>query len=529
VNSHSGSIFAHIRWPHFTWGVALRMVADAIMIQAALIMGLVLRLLIFVWWNQASPERFAAALESYAGYFVSSGWQWTLICLVIFYVSGFYTYGRHYRGPYKALVVMQAVLQSFVLFGFVNYYITLDVGFPRLALVMAWLFATGMLVGARVWNQLWSHVVTIERQRVHGNRQPQDRLVLVIGGAGYIGSALLPQLLERGFRVRLLDLLLFGEGPIADVADHPRLEIVRGDFRHVETVAQAMDDVDTVVHLGAIVGDPACNLDEDLTIDVNLSATKMIAEIARAYGVKRFVFSSTCSVYGFCDEVLDEHSQPRPISLYGHTKLGSENVLLEMTEDERFCPTVARFGTIFGLSGRTRFDLVVNLFAAKAKIDGEIPLHGGNQWRPFVHVVDAAAALVRIVEAPTELVSGQIYNVGGEGLNYTIREIAEIVREKVIAAEIREMPADGDDRNYRVDFHKIYNELGFVPRWTIEMGVEQVLEAIASGAVTDYRHSIYSNYKFLSEAGASQLSSSDWARRMIREIAADAELAEQAT
>ena len=161
------------------------------------------------------------------------------------------------------------------------------------------------MVGARIWSHLWARVVSPEREAFTKASRNGNRRILVIGGAGYIGSALLPKLLDRGHHVRLLDILLFGESPIAEVADHPNLEVIHGDFRHVENVVESMRDVDAVVHLGAIVGDPACSLDEDLTIDINLTATRMIAELAKRSHVDRFVFASTCSVYGACDEMLD--------------------------------------------------------------------------------------------------------------------------------------------------------------------------------------------------------------------------------
>ncbi len=223
--------------------------------------------------------------------------------------------------------------------------------------------------------------------------------VLVIGGGGYIGSALLPKLLDSGYHVRLLDLLLFGTEPIADVLDHPNLEIVQADFRQVDEVVAAVRGMDTLIHLGAIVGDPACALDEELTIEVNLMATRMIAEVAKGSGVKRFIFASTCSVYGASDEILDERSALNPVSLYARSKIASEKVLRKMADD-RFAPVILRFGTIYGLSGRTRFDLVVNLLAAKALIDKQITVFDGDQWRPFVHVDDAAQAVFKVLEAP---------------------------------------------------------------------------------------------------------------------------------
>ena len=334
------------------------------------------------------------------------------------------------------------------------------------------------------------------------------RRVLVIGGAGYIGSALLPKLLKLGFEVRVLDLLVYGVDALAEVQDHPRLEIVRADFRQVDKVVDAMHGVDAVIHLGAIVGDPACALDENLTIEVNLMATRMIAEVAKGSGISRFIFASTCSVYGACDQLLNESSALNPVSLYARSKIASERVLLKMA-DLTFAPTLLRFGTIYGLSGRTRFDLVVNLLTAKALVDGQITVRGGDQWRPFVHVEDAAAAVVLALTAPLSEVRNQIFNVGSDEQNYTIQHVGDLIHGLVPTARLIDNGPDPDRRNYRVAFAKIHNVLNFTPAWTLEAGVRQVMHAIESGQVKDYRDARHSNVKFLIEDVSARLSRQD--------------------
>jgi nucleoside-diphosphate-sugar epimerase len=271
----------------------------------------------------------------------------------------------------------------------------------------------------------------------------------------------------------------------------------------MEKIIEAVRGVDAVVHLGAIVGDPACELDRELTSDVNLFSTRTVADVAKLSGVRRFVFASTCSVYGACDELLDEYSQVQPVSHYGNTKLAAENVLREMS-DEDFLPTILRFATIYGLSGRTRFDLVVNLFAAMAKVDGRFTVMGGEQWRPFVHVDDAAEAIMRVLEAPLAAVGNEIFNVGSDEQNYTIREVGEMVHQHVPGAEMIVNAQATDVRNYRVSFAKIRQQLSFEPKWTLAQGIEQVLEAIARGEVKDYRDPKYSNVRFLSTHGIGQ-------------------------
>ena len=203
---------------------------------------------------------------------------------------------------------------------------------------MSFAISVLLLVGARLWLHVWKTIADPERERILNARRSEGKNVLVIGGAGYIGSALLPKLLADGYRVRLLDLLLYDTEPIDQVLGHPNLEVVQGDFRHVGKIVEVMQGIDSVVHLGAIVGDPACELDRELTTEVNLSATRMVAEVAKLCKVRRFVFASTCSVYGACDEVLDERSQTKPVSHYGNTKLAAERVLNEMS-DANFEPT----------------------------------------------------------------------------------------------------------------------------------------------------------------------------------------------
>lgn len=331
-------------------------------------------------------------------------------------------------------------------------------------------------------------------------KRPTNRTVLVIGGAGYIGSALLPKLLARGHRVRLLDRFFYGFEPIRDILNHRNLEIFHADFRRVDKLVQCMEGVDAVIHLGAIVGDPACALDHDLTIEVNLIATRTIAEVAKGYGIRRFIFASTCSVYGAStdDDLLTEESSLNPVSLYAITKLASEKVLMDLAS-EIFSPTCLRFSTIYGLSGRTRFDLVVNLLTAKAVMDGEITVQGGEQWRPFLHVDDAALALLHTLESPLQQVHQQVFNVGSDEQNYTIQQVGEIIKEMVPSAKLLASALQGDRRNYRADFKKIRERLGFIPHWTVPEGIKQVIDAIRSGEVKDYRASKYSNVKFLTE------------------------------
>ncbi|HEU0178516.1 MAG TPA: NAD-dependent epimerase/dehydratase family protein [Blastocatellia bacterium] len=498
----------------------LRGLADAMLINVAVLTSIVIRLVKFVMTgDDANKADYKIFLwDNIIGY-RSSAIRLTLVCLIVFSLSGFYSYGRTYRGRYKALVVTHAVSLAYLLYGLLSYFIS-GTGLQPGTYLYAWFVSIVLLVGSRLWTSLWSNIVRAEAPSFKQTDECKARKVLLVGGAGYIGSALLPMLLEKGYHVRLLDLFLYGAEPIRDFLHHPRLEIMRADFRQVDKVVEGTKDMDAVIHLGAIVGDPACALNEDLTIEVNLMATRMIAEVAKGSGVSRFIFASTCSVYGACDEVLDEHSVLNPVSLYARSKIASERVLLSLS-DSNFAPTVLRFGTIYGLSGRTRFDLVINLLTAKALVEGQITIRGGDQWRPFVHVHDAALAVFKTLEAPFSLVKNQTFNVGSNEQNYTIYQIGKIINQFVPAAQIIDQGPDTDRRNYRVNFNKIRDILGFAPAWVVEKGVAQVIEAIESGKIMDYRDPRYSNVKFLGNERVSSLAlQNGWAEELIRESAA---------
>lgn len=499
----------------------LRIASDAVSIQVAIVAALVVRYLV-VYVFQVQPHTDLQDIaSSYFSVWLSRSFLLTALCVLCLGMAGVYTRSRFYMGRFKVLAVLQGVTFGFLGYATLNYFIRRGLpyepgihDFPVGAFALAFTFVLALLVGARTFMRLWVKVDTPTNVDVISTEA--DNRVLVIGGAGYIGSALVPQLLETGKKVRVLDAMLFGEEPLAKVKDHPSLEIMRSDFRS-GVLGRAMRDTGTVVHLAGIVGDPACNLDEGLTVDINLTSTRSIADMAKYSRVKRFVFASTCSVYGACDEMLDERSMAKPVSLYGNTKLASERVLREMADDS-FSPTILRFATIYGLSGRTRFDLVVNLLTAKAKVEGQVTVFNGAQWRPFVHVLDAAKAIRLVVNAPRDAVHNETLNVGSNDQNYTILEVGQMIHEKVIGSELLVDNSGSDARNYRVDFTKIHRLLGFEPEWTVELGIEQVLQSIANGQVTDYKDPKYSNYAFLNLQGTTELARDHWALEMIRSL-----------
>ncbi|MCS1411967.1 MAG: dTDP-glucose 4,6-dehydratase [Verrucomicrobia subdivision 3 bacterium] len=493
-----------------------RGVADSLMLVGSLALAFLVRLSIVYWIDR--PSDLDSYIQEYVRTFLKTSWFLLLLGISVFSIFGFYIRGRNYRGRYKALVVFQAVAVVYLLFSFASFIMPSLFGVPRGVLVIGWLVAAVILVASRLWSSLWRMVIREElRNEVDLGRGAEADHVLVIGGAGYIGSALLPKLLEAGYRVRLLDAFLFGEEPIKEFVGHERLEIIKGDFRQVDKVVEAMRGVGLVVHLGGLVGDLACAHDEGLTIEINLAAVRLIADVAKAHKVERFIFASTCSVYGANDVILDERSMLDPVSLYASSKIASEKVLHEVS-DESFKPIIVRFGTIYGFSGRIRFDLVVNLLTAKAVREGRITLFGGEQWRPFVHVDDAAKGVLSMLMAPGELVNGEVFNVGSDGQNYTLEQVGRKIQEIVPSAEIVDMGNDSDRRNYRVSFAKIRERLQFEPSWTLEAGIAQVKESLESGVIEDYTESRYSNARTIFDEKASRLlRGSGWEKRLIQE------------
>jgi nucleoside-diphosphate-sugar epimerase len=510
---------------YLTFDIVVRVVADVLMLWFALSVALSLKFFYFVLTENA-PQSYQRSLqENIDAYLGGSALLLAVIGVVVFALSGFYTRGRAYTSKYKVVIIAQSVSITYLVFSGTLYlsqssYLSSGlVLFPRSAFVLAWLITMALMITSRVGASVWRKAIRTELGL--SDKVPElsngPRHVLVIGGAGYIGSALLPKLLEQGHRVRLLDMLFFGTEPIKAVADHPNLELIQADFRQVDKIVEATRGVDVVVHLGAIVGDPACALDETLTVEVNVMATRMIAEVAKGMGVRHFVFASTCSVYGKSDEELDERSALRPVSLYARSKIACEKVLARMV-DEKFMTTVLRFGTIYGFSGRTRFDLVVNLLTAKALTDGKITVIDGDQWRPFLHVDDAALSVSMVLAAPPASVRNEVFNVGSDSQNYTIEQVGDLVKAHVPTAELLKSTSGADPRNYRVSFKKIARELGFQPRWTLERGVEQVIGAFRSGLIADYQAPEYSNAKFLSEQGVERIrKDAGWAFELVNE------------
>lgn len=323
--------------------------------------------------------------------------------------------------------------------------------------------------------------------------------VLITGGAGYIGCVLVDELLRDGYRVTVLDRFFFGEDVFQQQIRNPNFAARKVDIRDVKP--QDFEGVHAVCDLAALSNDPSGDLDPQLTKNINLSGRVHVARCAYAAGVQRYILSSSCSVYGHGDsEAIDETHAVSPLTTYAKMSHQAEQQTRELMSDN-FTWTAVRNGTVFGLSTRMRFDLVVNLMTLNAVQKGKIfILGGGKQWRPLIHVRDVARAMISILEAPLEKVRGELFNVGLA--NYRILSIAYLVRETLpFQVEVEIAPDDPDKRDYHVSFEKIRTQLGFEPKLTIPDGVREIYEAMKSGRLSaDPQTSTVGWYRTIVEA-----------------------------
>jgi nucleoside-diphosphate-sugar epimerase len=304
------------------------------------------------------------------------------------------------------------------------------------------------------------------------------------------------ELLARGRRVRALDSLLHGSVPSLMLAwGQDRFEFVHADVRDADALAAAVTDVDAVVHLAAVVGDPACRREPELAREVNLDATLALLDRAERTGVKRLVLASTCSNYGKMadpDVLVTEDFELRPISLYAETKVAAELEVLGRAGNglETCC---VRLATVYGTSPRMRFDLTVNEFTREIALGRELQVYGEQFWRPYIHVRDAAAAIATVLDAPAEAITGEVFNAGSTTENYRKLDLVELLQEREPDANVRFVHVDEDPRDYRVSFEKIKERLGFHTKRSVPDGIDEVTALLRSGLLDDPHAAVYRN------------------------------------
>lgn len=318
-----------------------------------------------------------------------------------------------------------------------------------------------------------------------------SKIVTITGGAGYIGSHLVRQLLAKDYEVRVVDSGLFG---LDSLPGDPKLTLYPGTVLNLTTLNHAFTGADAVVHLAGLVGDPACNIDARTTNLANIGGTRFVMTMAQYCKTPRLIFASSCSVYGNLADVGREDGPVNPVSLYARTKLQSE---LELLSDPDLPVTILRFSTVYGMSARMRFDLVANLFTAQAVTEGLLTVRGAESWRPFVHVADVASAIVATIEAD-DRVKRQIYNVGGDEMNKTIGDIARMVKsvtepnyQDPVVIKVEDAP--GDPRNYRVTFDKIRADLDWRPVVSPFKALSEMANYVFTQKI-DYKQPRYHNH-----------------------------------
>jgi len=307
--------------------------------------------------------------------------------------------------------------------------------------------------------------------------------ILVTGAGGYVGIPLCRDLVARGYHVLGLDRYFFGQEKLGDLVSSPQFELIVRDTRHLGP--QLLRDVYGVVDLAGLSNDLSAEIDPDLTRQINFEGGAAVARAAEAAGVRRYVYASSASVYGHGLKTdLIESDECRPQTLYAQSKLYVEKQLKEL-HGPNFEPVIFRNATIFGLAPRMRFDLAVNIMTLRAWKERVIyVMGGGNQWRPFIHIDDVVRVLVQGLEAPADIVSGEIFNVGDEGMNYQIAQLAEFVLDAIPNVTVHNIPDDPDKRTYNLAFGKIKQRLGFARSKTVQQGIVEIKEALERGLIT---------------------------------------------
>lgn len=325
----------------------------------------------------------------------------------------------------------------------------------------------------------------------------QPKQILITGGAGYVGSVLVGQALRQGHRVTVLDNLSFGGSSLLSFWPQENFKFVHGDIRNSDDLSRALEGAEIVIHLAAIVGDPACAKRPEEATETNKTASEKLCSMAIEKGVRRFVFASTCSNYGRmnqADEFVDESSTLKPVSHYADLKVGFERYLIGLAENG-FSPVCLRFATAYGLSPRPRFDLTLNEFTRELVFKRPLEIYGEQFWRPYCHVNDLAAAALLAATADHELVGFRAFNVGATDENYQKKSLVELILKHLTDRDdlVKYVHRDEDPRDYKVKFDLIKTILKFKPSKKVTDGIAEIVYALESGLIKNADDRQYQN------------------------------------
>jgi nucleoside-diphosphate-sugar epimerase len=329
--------------------------------------------------------------------------------------------------------------------------------------------------------------------------------VLVTGGAGYIGSVLVTDLINRGHTVKCLDRFFFGSESLLAVLSNPRLQIIKDDIRWFDP--KILKDVDIVIDLAALSNDPSGELDPSKTFDINYLGRIRVSRLSKEYQVKRYMLASSCSIYGFQNELLDESSRIDPLTSYAKANSKAEEDVLPLA-DSKFTVTVLRFATVYGYSGRMRFDLAINAMVLGLYKKPKIPvMRDGTQWRPFIHIKDAVEAYNLTMNLQSDKINGQIFNVGSDEQNYQILPLAKLIAGSLGVNYEIEWYGSRDFRSYKVSFKKFKEAVDFKPAYTPKEGALEIFKALKTenlvespkSKTVEWYKNLLESYKLTSE------------------------------
>lgn len=321
--------------------------------------------------------------------------------------------------------------------------------------------------------------------------------IILVGGAGYIGTVLIKHLLKKNYKVICLDNLIYNQDEcLKQFIENPNFEFINADIRNKNLVEKYFSEHDSVVLLAGLVGDPITKKYSEMNDEINIKSILNVVEICKEKNIQRLIFTSTCSNYGITDKnvIAKEDNELKPLSLYASAKVYIENSLMSLKKNSSLKPTILRFATAFGLSPRMRFDLTVNEFTKEMALGNELVIYDAHTWRPYCHTEDFAYLICEVIEADIVKVAFEIFNVGDNENNFTKQMIVDEILKFYPNGKVKYLEKGVDERNYIVDFSKVNSVLDFKPKYTIKKGIEELIEEINKNSFDFKSNNQFGNY-----------------------------------